>query len=588
MRSTRVRALAVALIVAGGSAVVALQSPADAAISATHITTPVTGAHYTVTSQSPPAGVTVSGTTNGTTGDTVDIRCYFQNNRWKDGPTGVPVAADGSFTTSLATAGLGYGRCRLRAVPTGIADGTDVSAYTGPVIVSEYRYGLKVASGPNAGKTYDYYVAYEGRYALNDYTSANDGGLWDSRLNFSDGSSSNYLWYSEASLWPNENNANLRSAIQVDGRNAYGPYGAHGMFPNNPGLPSLSWSTSRSPAGTTTIRETDPLVVCPSATFPATSASCPHFSSAGVRLERSIVTTDGGLRVLVTDVFRSTNGHAHTVSAHYSQSIEGSDYTDPGSTPTPVSFRTGWAGGYQTYSGATSYAGTSHVPNTLFVRDSDTAAQGDGLLPRGAITFDFPVSGVSRPNRTQANLLTALTVPAHGTRIVKQAFALGASDSGVASMVRSDLVRLNLYRSDAVVAHRGGAWIGNDVYSASGAGETSTSGVRRGRTTTFLVTVQNDGIRSTGFRVRGGGGRGAFAVKYLKGASGRTSITSDVVHGRYLTGTLAPGQSRVFRLVVTVKHRAALGALRSWLVRATSTSDGSSVDSVRARVRVRH
>lgn len=585
MKLARVRALPVVLFALAGAALVALPSPANAAVTISNITTPVNGAHYTVTAPNQATPVTVAGTTNGTTGDFVDIRCYYQQNEWKDGPGNIPVQADGTFSTNTGTPGLGYGSCRLRAVPHGLPGGNPVSAYTGPVITSEYAYPEKVSSGPNAGKTFDYYLAYQSKYALNDYTSATDGGLWDSRLSRADGSSSNMLWYGNAYLRRDADP--LRSMLQVDGRNAYGPYGAHSQFPDNAGFPVLSFSASRNNAtGVTTIHETDPIVVCPSeAPFPPTAGSCPHYNSAGVRLERTIVTSDGGRQVQMTDVWRSTDGRQHTVNAHYGQTIEARDYSS-GTVTTNVGIKLPWFGGYQTYSSATTYPGTTAVPSTIFVRDSNTAPDGDQMLPRGAIVAGFPLSAVRRKANADFELQTTLTVPRGGTRIVRHAFVIGTTEAEIAAKAAANVVALNPYRSDGVIKRKGGASFGNGVYNTSGSGQTSTAKAKRSHKATFLITVQNDGTRTTSFRIRGAGGKSGFAVKYLKGASGHASITKAVTHGRYVLANLAPGQSRVLRLVVTVKHGASIGALRSWLVLATSTNDTRSKDAVKAAVHV--
>ena len=275
-----------------------------------------------ITDANPATTVTVSGTTNGTTGDVVDILCYeVGSDTWQHGANNVAVQANGSFSTNMSTNNP-YGSCRLRAVPDGLPAGSSIAAYSGPVVTTEWINTYQVSTGPNAGKTYDYYVAFQGSHALNDYESATSHGLWDSRLSYPDGSSSYYLWWENAVL---DGTDGVRSRLQVDGRNAYGPYSARNFFQDNPGLPELTFSASRDgTTGVTTIRETNPIVVCPAgAPFPPTAGTCPQFNTAGVRLERTIVTNDGGRQVHVTDVWRSTDGKPHTISAHYLQEVQG-------------------------------------------------------------------------------------------------------------------------------------------------------------------------------------------------------------------------------------------------------------------------
>ena len=75
-------------------------------------------------------------------------------------------------------------------MPDGLAAGSSIAAYSGPVVTTEWINSYQVTSGPNVGKTYDYYVEFQGSHALNDYESATSHGLWDSRLTYAYGSSS--------------------------------------------------------------------------------------------------------------------------------------------------------------------------------------------------------------------------------------------------------------------------------------------------------------------------------------------------------------------------------------------------------------
>jgi len=98
--------------------------------------------------------------------------------------------------------------------------------------------------------------------------------------------------------------------------------------------------------------------------------------------------------------------------------------------------------------------------------------------------------------------------------------------------------------------------------------------------------VQNDGTRTQTFKIKGNGAPSGFAVKYLAGATGSTSITSAVVGGTHRLRNIAPGAKKYLRLVVTVKAGTSIGALRSWLVTATPVSDATRKDVVKAIVKV--
>jgi hypothetical protein len=80
--------------------------------------------------------VTISGTSNGTSSDSVDIRCYSDDGSSgtpvQTVATGVPVNAGGSFSISVPLGNLGTSLCRLRAVPGASSPTTGLSAFAGP------------------------------------------------------------------------------------------------------------------------------------------------------------------------------------------------------------------------------------------------------------------------------------------------------------------------------------------------------------------------------------------------------------------------------------------------------------------------
>lgn len=585
----RTALLAVLVPVAGVTAVVASASAGAATVTSSNITAPLNGAHYMITdaNASPTPMVTVKGTTNGTTGNQVDIRCYTSPYRWNNGPSGVPVAADGSFSVSMAVS-TAYGTCILRAVPAGLAGGSNVRPFTGPKITTEWNTSSKITSGPNTGKIYDFYVEYQSANAMNDYCSASCGGLWDSRLSYSDGSSSNYLWYANALL--SGNDGGVRSGLQVDGRNAYLPRAARFIFPNNPGFQALSYTASRNATtGRTTIRAVEPVVVCPSNTFPATNVSCPKFLTAGLRLERTIVADDGGRQVHVSDVWRSTDHKAHTVSAHYYQSVQGYDAA-PISGPTRVGVKLPWlSSAYQTFTVDKLLAGPTRVPSSIYVRDDTTAPNGSLDWPRGAISFDVAPSKIHRTSNSDFTMQDeGIKVPAGGTKLVRQAFVMGTSESEIAAKAAANQRQINPYRPDALVKTKSAhTYLGNKIYNATGARQSIVARTSRRSTATFDILVQNHGTATDNVKLRGAGGTKVFGVRYYTGTSGGRDITYAVTHGSYALNGLAPGQWRIIRLVVTVRSGASVGSSRSWLVLGWSTHDGSRKDAVKATVRVR-
>ena len=127
--------------------------------------------------------------------------------------------------------------------------------------------------------------------------------------------------------------------------------------------------------------------------------------------------------------------------------------------------------------------------------------------------------------------------------------------------------------------------LGNNVYNTTGAGQTRSVTTPRGVSKTFVVKVWNDGTSADSFVLNGTGSTSGFTVKYLKGTTGTTNITSAVLAGTYKTASLAPGNGVVIRLVVTVAATAPSGATRDWLVTATSQLDSSAQDAVDAQLK---
>src|SRR5205823_6077825 len=99
----------------------AIPATASAAVTSSSITTP-TGPFFFLNDLSPgqtAMNITVSGTSNGTSGDMVDLNCYYGTYIPASLAASVPVASDGTFTYTGVVNNLEYYTCMLRAVPHG-------------------------------------------------------------------------------------------------------------------------------------------------------------------------------------------------------------------------------------------------------------------------------------------------------------------------------------------------------------------------------------------------------------------------------------------------------------------------------------
>jgi hypothetical protein len=127
-----------------------------------------------------------------------------------------------------------------------------------------------------------------------------------------------------------------------------------------------------------------------------------------------------------------------------------------------------------------------------------------------------------------------------------------------------------------------GAFVGDNVYNRTGAGQTSTVAARRGTTITFGLSIQNDGTGPDAFNVKGGASAGGYSVRYSKGA---TDITTAVMAGTFRTARLGAGGAQVITARVTITANAKAGSTLSRLITLTSTGDGTARDAVKIVVR---
>jgi len=125
-----------------------------------------------------------------------------------------------------------------------------------------------------------------------------------------------------------------------------------------------------------------------------------------------------------------------------------------------------------------------------------------------------------------------------------------------------------------------GPFVGNGVYSPTGVGESRTRYVTRGKTGTFYVSIQNDGLFTDSFKIKGTGGARGITVRYYRGS---TNVTTAVKAGTYATGSIAPGAAITIKLVVTVSSSSA--SIATFLIRASASGEPS--DAVKAIVKAR-
>ncbi|MDX6656265.1 MAG: hypothetical protein QOH62_1058 [Solirubrobacteraceae bacterium] len=434
----------------------ALSAPALANVPTTithsEITSP-TGPFYSVfntDSGSTNEQFTFSGTSDGDASTTVDIRCYDTPNSYSDIASGVPVAADGTFTSSSVDLSSAYDEgCRLRAIPSSTSP-TDLSPFDGPWMGSSYTNTSAIGGGPNDGAQNDFFADLWQRAGHVEYSSVSDCAIEDMYVysplsRQSDGES----WTCSAVLGTNDPVANVgRSQVEVDGRQAYGSYAATQLFtggPNsadNTGFEPLTSSISQSATtGEGSITEDQSFVACPDGpgNYPADSTNCASFIPTGVKLSRTITQGDDGRTVLIADAWSSTDAAAHQLKLHYDNGIQSYNHC---CSATSVAWA--WPGQEPTtFQDGDIVASPSSGPGSVTGRQESLLAASTSW-PAFALTWDTaPVraryynggSGCCPPPASNRFLLDySVDVPASGKTVLRFSYADSATTAGAEAL----------------------------------------------------------------------------------------------------------------------------------------------------------
>jgi hypothetical protein len=438
MRKIRVATAAIALLLT-----FVFAASAEAAITSSNVTTPADGSLLMQNlANSPNQTFTVSGTTNGTTGDLFDIDC-FQGNTLDTsyrGPSNTGIAltsTDGSFTvTTVPEATFGGNSCHLLVVPYGTT--SPGTSYTGPRVGFSDFSVADILSGANTGTPYDYNLtdattaAFASNESIDDcgpYTQPADGtsamnagpGLFDCAGNF----------YNSPIDFFSGPTDRTSSEIQIDGKNAYGSASANHLFTGSntlAGFPALTASLDSfdSSTGNAQTTESEPLVKCtPSDVYDPTSSDCTAFASTGVAISRVTSYSNSSRVATVTDTFSSTDGSAHSIDLEYETDLNSPNagWELPGQT----SFS-------QHNTGDTGPSPTSAPGSVYAIYDTGVAPSLSN--PVGAMTFTSPYTSVSFDNTLWASYdlgeESALfdyqrTVPASGSTSITWTYATGTS-----------------------------------------------------------------------------------------------------------------------------------------------------------------
>lgn len=139
-------------------------------------------------------------------------------------------------------------------------------------------------------------------------------------------------------------------------------------------------------------------------------------------------------------------------------------------------------------------------------------------------------------------------------------------------------------RPDGLVGLGSAAAIGDGIYNSTGAKQTRATKVKKGKSATFKWVVQNDDATADTMTLsQQASGKSGFKITFKNGSK---NVTKAVVAGTQ-TLKVNAGKSKTITVVVKAKSSAAVKNARTWLLKATSGNDPSSLDVVGTKVTVK-
>jgi DNA-binding beta-propeller fold protein YncE len=159
-----------------------------------------------------------------------------------------------------------------------------------------------------------------------------------------------------------------------------------------------------------------------------------------------------------------------------------------------------------------------------------------------------------------------------------KSFTVTATDNAGNQTVTTRNYTVALARPDGRIKRGAtGTLVGNNVYNTS-TGQTVVGSAARGKTVTYVVSVQNDGRFADRFRLKGVVSNRSFTIRYANPAG--TDVTAAVTAGTLTTAALRPGGTFNVTVKVTVAAAAPSGAKLVGALTATSATHTTRTDTV--------
>jgi hypothetical protein len=520
-----------------------LAAPAHAAVGST-ITSPGNPAELFYNGDTGSGSVTVRGFVAGWSRNAQgDLLCYtVSDSHYTTVATGITVSS-GTFATVASLKPIAGAACRLALVPSGrTPTGTAAAAFAGPAVSVSNQF-----SHVTGGNLYSYYILSGTLSWSFAFGSLGDCAIQSSYATEPATLGSFALFTGNACLPANGlPGVGSRSALQVDGLNAYPP-AALSALAEQPGFEPLSYSASYDANhDTVNISETEVPTVCDvSATVPPTTSSCPTLYDSGIRVQQVTELLPGGQVARVRQVFTSVDGRPHNLDLLFSQSV-----TAPTSGETP-GFEFPGQSAASSQAKPDSFSAFGPGPSSIVV-----VGNVDGFLPAvsnpiGAITFARPPASVNFVSAKRAQTATMLmhyvaSVPAGGSVAYDWSFSQASTAATLIGLERTERDRFS-------------------PPSVSITSPRNPATVRRSQLT--LRGVASDAVGLTALRVAGQGvavnAAGAWSASVALRA-GRNVISATAVNDA--------GRSSTSSVTVTYRPSCAVPRLRGATVRSARRS----------------
>ncbi len=419
---------------------------AQAAITGSSITYPAGGTQLYYNGDNGAGYVTVGGTVAGaSSGSYGDLLCYWAaDTSWTTLASAIDVSS-GSFSVNVSLAPIAGFACRLALVPAGTTPtGAAAAAFAGPAIsvarssshsTNGDLYGYDVLAGP---LSWSFELESLGECPVFGSWATNASTLGSFQL-----FAGNACLLQTSGIAPE---LDTRSALQIDGENAYPP-GAIGATPDQgggltgeAGFAPLAYSAAFDAAhDSVSITELDTLMSCNApGGFPPTSVQCPSLHDSGIHVQQATTILPGGQVARVSQRFISVDGKAHTIDALFGQSVEGFSGATPG-------FAFPGQSSLVSHSAPDAFSAFSSGPGSIFVIANAGAAPSAGN-PIGAITYSRPPISANFTSASGSDPATFVmhytdTVPAGGSVSYGWSFTQAADLATLTPLARAELDR---------------------------------------------------------------------------------------------------------------------------------------------------